>query len=88
MTATVPPLRLPTLAEVRDRRALPGPSDELAWSDPGLVFALAGLPVDTTPRTTDDLLATYDTADPAELAASFALAEDVALAERLAEVNR
>lgn len=36
------------------------------------------------PRTVADLLATYGTADPDELAAQFALAEDVAAARALA----
>jgi hypothetical protein len=64
-------------------RVLPSMSDTGGWTAE-LVFALAGLPVDTAPRTEGDLLATYGTADPAVLRASFALAEDVALAERLA----
>jgi hypothetical protein len=71
-------------------RVLPTMSDTDGWTA-DLVFELAGLPVDTAPATEGDLLATYGTADPTVLRAGFALAEDVALAERLAagsEVTR
>jgi hypothetical protein len=90
VTATLPP-RVRTLDEILADRYLPGPTDEAAWADPETVLALAGLQVDTAPATEGDLLATYGTADPAVLRASFALADDVALAERLAagsEVTR
>ncbi len=67
-------------------RVLPSMSDTDGWTAEA-VFALAGLPADTTPATGADLVDTYGTADPSVLRAGFALVEDVDLAERLAAEN-
>lgn len=64
-------------------RVLPGPSDDAAWA--AELFAdIADVP----PCTLAELVETYGTADPDVLRASFALADDVAAAERFAAEAR
>ncbi|MEU7980542.1 hypothetical protein AB0B63_18660 [Micromonospora sp. NPDC049081] len=83
MTTTQVQHSIPRTADATPRM-LPGPSDDNAWTA-ALVVDIADVP---PCRSVAELVDTYGTADPDVLRAGFALADDVAAAERFASQAR